>query len=118
MDEKNKSTMTIAPGVVDRVIQIAAEEVEGVVSVSSYVSGGLISQMISRARGEAIKTYIGEEGKLNIKIHVMIYYGYSIPKLAEDIRNAVADALFLQTGIEVGRIDIRIEKCYQKKEAA
>ncbi len=118
MEQSQKSTMTIAPGVVDRVIQIAAEEVEGVASVSSYVSGGIISQLISRARGEAIKTYIGEDGSLNIKIHVMIYYGYPIPKLAEDIRTAVADALFLQTGIEVGKIDIRVEKCHQKKVAA
>jgi uncharacterized alkaline shock family protein YloU len=111
------NTMTIAPGVVDRVIQLAAEDVEGVASVSSYVSGGLLAQMISRAKGEAISTSIDEDGSLHVKIHVMIYYGYSIPKLAAQIRQSIADALLLQTGIQVGQIDIRIESCQLRKSA-
>ena len=105
------NTMTIAPGVVDRVIQLAAEDVEGVASVSSYVSGGIIAQLISRAKGEAIATSIDEDGTLHVKIHVIVYYGYSIPDLAEEIRRSIADALLLQTGIEVGKIDISIESC-------
>lgn len=111
------NTMTIAPGVVDRVIQLAAEDVEGVASVSSYVSGGIVAQLISRCKGEAISTSIDQDGTLHVKIHVMVYYGYSIPELAEQIRQSIADALLLQTGIEVGQIDIKIESCQLRKNA-
>ena len=111
------NAMQIAPGVVDRVIAIAAGEVEGVASVSSYVSGGLIHQLISRAKSEPIETQIGEDGKLQARVHLACEYGYSIPGVAEKVKRNVADALLLQTGIEVGRVDVKVESVEFKRAA-
>lgn len=116
-DNYNLSSMTIAPGVVDRVVAIAAEEVEGVSSVGSYVSGGLLSRLASRAKREAILTEVDESGKLNVKIHLNMVYGYSIPKVAAEVRQSVADALLLQAGIEVGNVDIMVESVTFKKNS-
>lgn len=112
------NSMTIAPGVVDRVIALAAEEVEGVAVVSSYVSGGLISQLISRARREAITATITEDGKLDCRVHLFVFYGYDIPEVAEKVRQNIADAVLLQTGLVVKSVDVCVEGVEFKKKSA
>jgi uncharacterized alkaline shock family protein YloU len=112
------NSMTISPGVIDRVIALAAEEVEEVAVVSSYVSGGLISQLISRARREAITVDITQDGKLNCKVHLFVYYGCDIPKTAEKVRQNIADEVLVQTGIEVENVDICVEGVEFKKQSA
>ena len=113
--DKKTESMSMAPGVIDHVIAIAASEVEGVASVSSYVSGGILHQIISRAKSEPIETKLGEDGKLQAKVHLVCEYGYSIPDVAEAVKQSVADALLLQTGIEVGRVDVCVESVEFKK---
>ena len=73
-------------------------------------------QLASRAKREAISTEVDENGRLNISIHLNAFYGYSIPELANNVRESVADALLLQTGIEVNRIDIEVESVQFKKQ--
>lgn len=109
MTDNRDNFMSIAPGVVDRVISIAACEVEGVSKVSIYTSGGLVSNLITKAKRQAILTHIDENGNLCVGVHVIVEYGYSIPKLAAEIRQHIADALFLQLGIEVGEVNIFVE---------
>jgi uncharacterized alkaline shock family protein YloU len=113
---KETKSMTMAPGVIDHVIAIAASEVEGVASVSSYVTGGIIHQIISRAKNEPIETKLGEDGKLEAKVHLSCVYGYSIPEVAERVKQNVADALLLQTGIEVGKVDVCVESVEFKQD--
>jgi uncharacterized alkaline shock family protein YloU len=108
-------SMTIAPGVVERVIAISAGEVEGVASVSSYTSGPLVHQMYSLAKNQPIVTSINEEGKLEVKIHIACWYGYSIPDVARKVQQNIADALLLQVAIEVGRVDVFVESVQFKK---
>lgn len=113
----SNNTMTIAPGVVDRVIALAAQEVEGVATVSSTNTGGLLTQLLSRAKKEAIQTEIGADGKLNCTIYLSTWYGKSIPEVAEAVRENVASALKLQTGIEVGQVNVHVESVEFKKTA-
>ncbi len=42
-------------------------------------------------------------------MHVDVFYGYVLPELAEKLREAIADALLVQAGIEVNSIDIYID---------
>lgn len=109
MTDKRDNFMSIAPGVVDRVISIAACEVEGVNKVSIYTSGGFVSNLITKAKRQAILTHIDSNGNLCVSVHVIVEYGYSIPELASQIRQHIADALLMQLGIEVGEVNISVE---------
>ena len=102
-------SMSIAPGVVDRVITIAASEVEGVASVCSFRSCNVVSQFVSCAKIAPVETAVNENGKLDVKIHIACKYGYSIPEVANKVHENIADALFLQTGIEIGKVDVSVE---------
>ena len=107
-DSADANAMKLAPGVVDTIISITASEVEGVACIGTRTQASLRSMFQTKSYNSGIDTEF-ENGKLNIAIHVDVYYGYVLPELAEKLRQAIADALLVQAGIEVGRIDIYID---------
>ena len=84
MNELNLDGMALAPGVVETIVSIAANEVEGVASVD-------------------------EDDKLVISVRVDVYYGYVLPDLAANLRQAVADAVASQVGAQVSSVDVYID---------
>ena len=58
---------------------------------------------------EGIDITVDEEDKLHISIRVDVYYGYVLPDLAANIRQAISDAVTSQVGIPVGSVDVYID---------
>ena len=58
---------------------------------------------------QGIDITVDEEEKLHISIRVDVYYGYVLPDLAANIRQAISDAVTSQVGIPVGAVDVYIE---------
>jgi uncharacterized alkaline shock family protein YloU len=56
-----------------------------------------------------IETSRDEEGNLEVALHISVYYGFVLPDLAEKLREAIANALMVQVGIPVSRVDIYID---------
>lgn len=101
--------MTLAPGVVDTIISIAAQEVEGVAYVGVHSTNGVFAMLTNKSSLSGIETSYDDEGRIDITLHVEVYYGYVLPELAEKLRASISDALLVQVGIEVGRIDVYID---------
>lgn len=108
-NELNVDGMSLAPGVVETIISIAANEVEGVASVGSYATSGLRSMLASKPSTAGIETTTDENGKLLVTLHVEVYHGHVLPDLAASLRQAVADALLVQVGVEVASVDIYVD---------
>ncbi len=108
MTESDATAMKLAPGVVDTIISITASEVEGVAAVGTRSTTGVRSIFQSKSYNSGIEAEL-EDGKLNVAIHIDVYYGYVLPELAEKLREAIADALLVQAGIEVNKVDIYID---------
>ena len=107
-DAQGTNPMKLAPGVLDTIISITASEVEGVAGIGTHASSGLRSMFQPKSYNSGIDSSF-ENGKLDVSIHVDVYYGYVLPELAEKLRAAVADALLVQAGIEVNQIDIYVD---------
>ncbi|WP_165060516.1 MULTISPECIES: Asp23/Gls24 family envelope stress response protein [unclassified Adlercreutzia] len=105
----NSNGMTIAPGVVDTIIAIAVEEVDGVASLGQNGGSSLRSAMFGKQMHSGIETQILEDGKLNITLHLDVKYGYVLPDLAAKVRQSVSDALSMQVGAEAANIDIYVD---------
>jgi len=105
MTELNVDGMALAPGVVETIVSIAANEVEGGPSTTS----GLRSVFGSKPSTQGIDITVDEEDKLHISIRVDVYYGYVLPDLAANIRQAISDAVTSQVGIPVGSVDVYID---------
>ena len=65
-----------------------------------------VTQLIEQ---EGIDITVDEEDKLHISIRVDVYYGYVLPDLAANIRQAISDAVTSQVGIPVGSVDVYID---------
>jgi uncharacterized alkaline shock family protein YloU len=99
----------LASGVIDTIISIAAQEVEGVSIVGAHSPNSLLSKISNKASAEGIETEAGEDGKLHITLHLEVRYGNVLPDLAAEVRQNVADALLVQAAVEVSSIDIFID---------
>lgn len=108
MTNADASPMKLAPGVVDTIISITASEVEGIAAIGTRATSGFRSMFQSKSYNSGIDSEF-ENGKLNVDVHVDVYYGVVLPELAEKLRAAIADALLVQAGIEVNRIDIYVD---------
>ena len=105
----NLEGMSLGPGVVETIISITANELEGVASVGSYTASGIRAKLMAKPSTNGIEVEADAEGKLHITLHIEVYHGYILPDLAAKLRQAVADALLVQVGLEVSAIDIFVD---------
>lgn len=109
MTELNLEGMALAPGVVETIVSIAVNEVDGVASVGPSGTGGLRSVFASKSLTQGVDIAVDENDKLRISVRIDVYYGYVLPDLAAHVRQAIADAVASQVGIPVGSIDVYID---------
>lgn len=104
--------ITIAPGVVETIISLAAAEVPGVAGVGT---AGAISTIRSAFNaGNAIPTNgiriepLGDK-QVVVTISIQAYYGYRLVEIAENVRKAIVDALAAQIGVTVTSVDVHVD---------
>ena len=103
--EMNVEGLSIAPGVMETIISVAASEVDGVASLGNFATSGIRSMLANKPSTSGIETKMGEDGKLYVAVHVEVYYGYVLPELAAALRCAIAESLATQAGVEVAAVD-------------
>ena len=109
-DQMNVEGLSIAPGVMETIISVAASEVDGVASLGSFATSGIRSMLASKPSTSGIETKMGDDSKLSVAVHVEVYYGYVLPELAAaQLRTAIAEALATQAGVEVSSVDVYID---------
>ncbi len=116
-DSVHAQNMTLAPGVVDTIISITASETDGVARIGSPMSSGIRAMFTAGPSTSGIETTRDEDGKLQVVLHVTVYYGYVLPDLAEKLRQSIAEALLVQVGVEVSSVDIFIDGIQFKSQA-
>ncbi len=109
MKDLNIDGMSLASGVVETIISITANEVEGVASVGSYTASGIRAKLMAKPSTSGIEVDADADGKLLITLHIEVFHGYVLPELAAQLRQAIADALLVQVGLEVACVDIYID---------
>lgn len=107
-NERHVENMTLAPGVVDTIISIAASEQDGVASIGTP-AGGFFARIFNRPTTSGIQTRYDADGRIEVVLHIVAECGHVLPKLADDLRQAVADALLVQAGVEVASIDVFVD---------
>lgn len=108
-DELYVDGLGIAPGVMETIVTLAAKDVEGVASVGASTLDGISSLLSSKQPPQAIEVEMGDDKKVQVNVHIDVYYGQVIPEVAERVRAAVADAVATQVGLEVGSVDVFVD---------
>ena len=112
------SGIGVSKGVVSTIVSLAASKVEGVASVGGNdIASNLISVFTQkRAAPEGAVECVVADGRLEVTIHVSVFYGYPFTQLADEVRSAVASAVEEQVGVEVGAVNVCIDSRVFPKE--
>lgn len=97
----------VAPGVLETIALVAAQEVDGVAGVLGTTGGlaGLVQK--SASRGVAVE--VGEDGSLVVAVRISAVYGRPLREIAGDVQRAVTDALLTHTGQKVTSVDVYVD---------
>ncbi len=106
----------IADEVVSTVAGLAAVEVEGVASMSGGWGTDLVEKLGRKNLGKGIKVESSGD-QTSIDIFIVIEYGYSIPKVAENVQREVKQAVETMTGLTVTAVNVHVVSVMTKKAA-
>ena len=110
MTELNIDGMAIAPGVVETIVSLAAQSVDGVACIGDPTTSGIFSIIGGgKPSTQGIELDFDEEENLHVALRLHVKNNQVLPELAAEVRQAVADALNSQVGIAVGSVDIYID---------
>lgn len=109
MSELNLEGMAIAPGVVETIISIAVRDVEGVAAVGQASAKGNLRSMLGGKGVQGIEVEVDDAGKLEVSVHIDVFFGQVLPDVAARVRSAVADAVASQVGCEVAFVDVYVD---------
>ena len=108
-DEIKLEGLGIAPEVIEKIITLATEDVDGVVGVCA---GQTLTQLAQKAVNKpvpgSIEVSTGPDG-VSVDIHVEIAYGKPLHTVAADVQVAVADAIRSQVGADVASVDVFVD---------
>lgn len=110
MADLNLEGMAIADGVVETIVSIALQDVEGISLVGAPGPAGILGSLAqAKPVPQGVEVTMGADNKLNVAVHTEAKYGYTLPDLAAKVRSAVSDAVLAQVGVEVASVDVYID---------
>ena len=107
MENNNFGQVKISNDVVATIAGLAALEVEGVETNTTFTDKIL--------KNNGVKIQIEEE-EVSLDVMVMIDYGVSIPEIALKIQENVKNTVETMTGLKVSQVNIHIQGISFKKE--
>jgi len=101
--------LAIAPGVLETIVTLAAESVEGVAQVCSAGLAGLVRKSGTKGPGRAVDVSLTEEGSVMTVLHLKVTYGHPLRGVARLVQTAISDALSSQVGLKTASVDVYID---------
>ncbi len=97
----------IAPEVIEVIASIASSEVEGVASMRGNFASGVVEKLGKKNHGKGVKVELTDDGII-VDVYVVMIFGVSIPKVAQNIQDNIRQALMTMTALEVDEVNIHV----------
>ena len=98
--------MAIADGVVETIVSIAVQDVEGVAALSGVPASGILPSFKGKPASKGVEVTANEDGSVSVSVRIEAMYGYPLPAIADAIREAVAEAVTVQVGMKTSNGDV------------
>lgn len=105
--ETNLGKVEIAPEVIEVIAGIAATEVEGVAAMRGNFAAGVVERLGKKNHGKGVKVELTNEG-IVVDVYVLMYFGVSIPSVAQRIQDNIRQALFTMTGLDLKEVNVHV----------
>lgn len=108
-DEIKLEGIDLAPGVLDTIVTLAAQSVEGVAAVGAAGIAGLVQKGVAKGAARAVDVCADEDGSVSVTVHIQVLYGQQLKVVAEGVQCAVGDAIVSQVGVPVSEVDVFVD---------
>lgn len=108
-----KGKLTYDDKVIKKIAGIAADSVQGVLTVSSGIIGSLTDSLRKDDQTKGITVEVGEK-QVALDMNTVCEYGRHVPKLYDEMAKKVADSILEMTGLEVVELNMHVEDVLDK----
>ena len=105
---QDNGTVQISEDVVATIVDHAAQEVEGVVSISSKPVADIAELIGKKNWGKGIKITIGEDDSVCVDCNINVAYGQSVVAVASAVQTAITGAIESTIGIQVNSVNVNV----------
>lgn len=99
----------IASGVLETIVTLATESVEGVARVCPSGLARLMRKSSSRTAGRSVEVLVDESGRAKVSVHICVVYGNPLHGVASAVQATVAEALASQAGLRTDSVDVFVD---------
>lgn len=99
----------VAAGVLDTIVNVAVESVEGIAAVGAPGIAGLVQKGTLKGSGRAVDVAVDEDDAITVTVHVQVVYGSKLKEVAAAVQSAVAEAIKSQVGVDVAVVDVFVD---------
>lgn len=106
-ENENFGSVRIADDVIAWIAGLAATEVEGVSSIAGNITNELLTMLGVKNLSRSLKLQVdGDE--VSVALSLIIQYGYSIPKVSNEVQDRVKATVENMTGLHVTEVSVYI----------
>jgi len=98
----------IAPGVLETIVTLATESVEGVARVCPSGLARLMRKS-GRTAGRPVEVLVDDSGSAKVSVHICVVYGNPLHGVASSVQAAIAEALASQAGLRTDSVDVFVD---------
>ena len=106
-DDQSIGKVDIADEVVAIIAGLAATEVEGVSTLSGHITNSDVPRLSRKNLAKAVRVEI-KDGIVKAALNLYLQYGYSIPKVTEQVQERVSQQIETMTGLTVSEVNVRV----------
>jgi uncharacterized alkaline shock family protein YloU len=108
-DEIKLEGLGVAPGVIETIVTLAAECVDGVAAVGAPGLAGLVQKGVAKGGSRAVDVTGTEDGSVAVDVHIHVVYGNKLLDVGRSVQAAVADAIASQVGVPVSSVNVYVD---------
>lgn len=105
---QDNGTVQISEDVVATIVDHAAQEVEGVVSISAKPVADIAELIGKKNWGKGIKISISEDESVSVDCNINVAYGQSVVAVASAVQTAITNAIESTVGIRVTSVNVNV----------
>lgn len=106
--EEDSEQIKIDPSVLEVILGIAAEKVDGVAGMRGNLKSGLSWVLGRESHGKGVNVSVDEDNKLIADVYVYLESGVNVPKVGIEIQKALKAQLLQMTDLELKSINVHV----------
>lgn len=106
--EENGEQIKIDPSVLEVILGIAAEKVDGIVGMRGNLTSGIMHVLGRADHGKGVTVSVDDSGKLIADVYVYLEAGVNVPNVATKLQKVLKAQLVQMTDLELKEINIHV----------